>query len=260
MKTSLFLAAFAAAVSADAAERVRNGSFVRDGDSWTVYRASHDPLVSRTAGGGSLKLAAPAGLKGQCIVNQEITLDQRVPATFAYSCWTKAEGLAEDAVPSHRTYGVELCVKYADGSQQWIAPQKKPGVGTHGWERLSGVFTPPRAVKSVVFYARLRLQGTVWYDDFSLDEFEPPREGLKGCMLTEVADTVTLENDYVKLVFEPANGGTCREFTVKADGANYAGEKHYESRMFADRLRVGGNCFKRVYKAEIVKNTPPKRN
>ncbi len=256
MKKLFLGAALAAAVSAGAAERIVNGSFDRGTGPWQTYLAEYDGSVSRGGEGGSLRLDAPEGLKGQCIVNQEIWLDQQVPATFAYSCWTKAAGLAEDAVPSHSNYGIELCVKYADGSQQWIAPRMKPGVGTHGWERLSGVFMPPRAVKSVVFYARLRIPGKVWYDDFSLEEFAPARSDLKGCRIVESDDIITLENDYVKLVFEPANGGTCREFRVKKTGADYAGEKHHESRMFADRLRVGGNCFKRVYKAEVVRNTP----
>ena len=237
------------------AERTANGSFVSGSDGWSLYHAAVDPAISYDASGGSVRLDFVKGSKGQSIVHQEIRLAQKEPAAFAYSCMTRACGLPEDAVPSHRTYGVELCVRYTDGSVQWMAPSRKPNVGTHGWERLSGMFMPPRAVEKVVFYARLRLPGTVWYDDFSLEEFDPPRSDLKGCSIVESNDAVTLENDYVKLVFEPANGGTCREFRVKKDGGNFAGARHYQSRMFADRLRVGGNCFKRVYKAEIVKNT-----
>ena len=257
MKSVFHIAAAAALLSSTlfSAERVANGSFTSGKDGWNLYHASVDAAVSYDERGGSVRLDYAAGDKGQSIIHQVVLLDQKEPAAFAYSCMTKAAGLPEDAVPSHRTYGVELCVQYADGSSQWIAPSRKPGVGTHGWERLSGVFTSPRAVRKIVFYARLRLPGRVWFDQFSIDEFDPPRSDLKGCRIVESDDAVTLENDYVKLVFEPANGGTCREFRIKGRGANFAGKKHHEARMFADRLRVGGNCFKRVYKAETLKNS-----
>ena len=251
------IAAFAAfaPVPLFSAERVVNGSMTSGKDGWKLYHASVDADVSQDAEGGSIRLEYAKGDKGQSIIHQAVELHQKEPAAFAYSCMTKAAGLPDDAVPSHRTYGIELCIQYVDGSSQWIAPPVRPGVGTHDWERLSGVFTPPRAVSKVVFYARLRLPGKVWFDRFSLEEFDPPRSGLKGCRIVESDDAVTLENDYVRLVFEPANGGTCREFTIKGSGANFAGKKHFESRMFADRLRVGGNCFKRVYKAETLKNS-----
>lgn len=247
------LLAFSSAV---ADERVVNGSFAAESSGWSIYRGQADAAVSHDGAGGSLRLAFEAGMKGQAIAHQKVALDQEDAAPFAYSVWTKCEGLPPEAVPSHDNFGIELCVNYRDGGSQWISTKRAPGVGTHGWERLAGHFVPPRAVKDVIFYARLKLNGTAWFDEFSLDSFLPPRNDLPGCTLTEEAGTFVLENGYVRLVFEPAKGGTCREFTVKATGLNYAGDLHPNARLFTDRLRVGGRSYDRVYRAEILRNTP----
>lgn len=247
------LLAFSSAV---ADERVVNGSFAAESSGWSIYRGQVDAAVSHDGAGGSLRLAFEAGMKGQAIAHQKVALNQEDAAPFAYSVWTKCEGLPPEAVPSHDNFGIELCVNYRDGGSQWISTKRAPSVGTHGWERLAGHFVPPRAVKDVVFYARLKLNGTAWFDEFSLDSFLPPRNDLPGCALTEEAGTFVLENGYVRLVFEPAKGGTCREFTVKATGVNYAGDLHPNARLFTDRLRVGGRSYDRVYRAEILRNTP----
>lgn len=77
-----------------------------------------------------------------------------------------------------------------------------------------------------------------------------------ACTLVRDAGTIVLENDWLRAVFEPAKGGTCRELRVKATGVDYAGERHHEARLFADRFRTGGNCFNRVYEAEVTCQTP----
>lgn len=237
-------------------EMAVNGSFAAGSDGWSIYRGCVDPAVSNDGAGGSLRLEFADGMKGQSIAHQKVALNQDEPAPFAYSVYTKCEGLPQDAVPTHGSYGIELCVNYSDGGSQWISSRRVPGVGTHGWERLAGHFVPPRAVKEVVFYARLRLAGKAWFDGFSVDSFPPPRKDLPGCAIREDAGTFILENGYVRLVLEPAKGGTCREFTVKATGVNYAGDLHPNARLFTDRLRVGGKSYDRVYGAEVIRNTP----
>ena len=241
--------------AAFAAERMSNCSFAAGADGWSIYSGAVDAAVSQDAEGGSIRLDFKAGAKGQAIANQRVPLNQEEPSPFEYSCWTCAEGLPEDAVPSHGNFGIELCVKYQDGSRQWVAPKLAPRVGTHGWERIAGDFTPPRAVKEVVFYARLRLAGKVWFDAFSLNEFPPPRKDLEDCRIEDKDGLITLENNYVRLTFEPAKGGTCRSFLVKATGVDYAGSRHPNARLFTDRLRVGGNSYSRAYFAEILRDT-----
>lgn len=250
---AVFLFAFSAAV---ADERIVNGSFAAGSSGWSIYRGHVDAAVSRDRPGGSLRLEFADGMKGQAIAHQKVALNQEEAAPFAYSVWTKCEGLPQEAVPSHDNFGIELCVNYRDGRSQWISTKRAPGVGTHGWERLAGHFVPPRAVKEVIFYARLRLAGKAWFDEFSLDSFLPPRNDLPGCTIREETGTFVLENGYMRLVFEPAKGGTCREFTVKATGINYAGDLHPNARLFTDRLRVGGKSYDRVYHAEVLRNTP----
>ena len=108
MKSVFHIAAAAALLSSTlfSAERVANGSFTSGKDGWNLYHATVDAAVSYDERGGSVRLDYAAGDKGQSIIHQVVHLDQKEPAAFAYSCMTKAAGLPEDAVPSHRTYGV----------------------------------------------------------------------------------------------------------------------------------------------------------
>ena len=68
------------------AERVTNGSLTSGKDGWKLYHASVDADVSHDAKGGSIRLEYAKGDKGQAIIHQVIQLDQKEPASFAYSC------------------------------------------------------------------------------------------------------------------------------------------------------------------------------
>ncbi len=250
-----FAALFPLVITADA-EKIANGSFDGSLDGWSVYSGVFDAAVSQDAVGGSLRLDREPDMRGQAIAHQQVVLDQSAPSPFAYSCQARAEGLPADAIPSHHNFGIELCVNYQDGSRQWVSPKTVP-VPTDGeWERLWGVFNPPRAVKDIVFYARLRLPGKAWFDSFSVLAFPPPRTDATGCRLVEDGGIVTLENDYLRAVFEPAKGGTCRSLVVKSTGVDYAGEHHPNRRLFTDRFRVGGKSYDRVYAAEVLAEGP----
>ena len=250
-----FAALFPLVLTADT-EKVANGSINGGLDGWTVWSGAFDDSVSQDTTGGSIRLDFGPKSGGQAIAHQQVVLDQSAPSPFAYSCQARAEGLPADAIPSHRNFGIELCVNYQDGSQQWIAPKTVPVSANGEWERLWGVFDPPRAVKDVVFYARLRLPGKAWFDSFSVLAFPPPRTDVTGCRLVEDGGLVTLENDYLRAVFEPAKGGTCRSLVVKSTGVDYAGEHHPNRRLFTDRFRVGGRSYDRTYAMEVLAEGP----
>ena len=240
---------------ASGVERIANGSFDGGHDGWKVWSGAFDGSVSQDATGGSLRLDFGPKSGGQAIAHQVVTLDQVVPEPFAYSCKTRPLDLPKDSIPGNGRYGVELCVRYQDGTSQWVSPRQAPDPCAGGWESVGGVFNPPRAVKEVVFHARLRIVGSAWFDAFSLEEFPPP-EKRGECSLREEDGLYTLENDYLRAVFEPSRGGTCRSLVVKATGFDYAGERHPNARLFTDRFRVGGRSYDRSYSAEVVANGP----
>lgn len=248
------LLAFALCGDARANEWMKNGSFADGTAEWCIWSGALDSDVSFDVAGGSLRLDFGPESGGQAIARQVVAIDQHDPAPLAYSCRVRPEGLPEDAVPSHHNFGIELCVVYQDGSRQWISPKTAPDPCGKGWEETGGTFTPPRAVKEVVFHARLRLQGRAWFDVFSLRE---TAGGATGAVRIEEEDGLfTLENDFIRAVFEPSKGGTCRSFVVKGTGVDYAGERHPNARLFTDRMRVGGNCYDRTYAAEVLFNCP----
>ncbi len=245
-------------MAAETDNRMINPSFEQGKEGWNIHGGQIDEAVSRGGAGKSLRLDRPeANMKGQAIASQKIVLDQKEPAAFVYGCSSKAEGLLADAAPSHSLYGIELQVRFQDDSVKWISAQKKFSSGTHDWESIEDTYTPPRAIKEVTFYCRLRSQGKVWFDDFFLQSTrESNSMNLTGCSIQENGGEIILENDFVRLVFEPARGGTCQSFTVKSNGRQYTGEKHPNSRMFTDRFKIQGNCYNRIYTAEILKNSP----
>ncbi|MDQ0291359.1 hypothetical protein J3R75_003466 [Oligosphaera ethanolica] len=253
----LFLALTCSGLIGEDVHRLRNPTFAAGADGWQIHLGEVDAGVSREGGGGSLRLRFPGPpATGQAIAHQTLTLNQDTPKAIVFGCASKAEGLRADVAPSHALYGVELCVDFQDGSRAWISPEEKFSYGTHSWEELSSAYVPPRAIKAVTFYCRLRHEGTVWFDDFILYEVGSlVGEAMAGCSVQEIGDEIVLENDFVRLVLDPGRGGTCRDFVVKADSSRFSGEQHHDYRMFTDRLRVGGSCFDRVYTAEIIKNT-----
>lgn len=229
------------------AARLANPSFDGNATGWTLWQCAYDATVSCDGVGGSLRFDRAVNEEvgqGQALAHCLIELNQSEPSPFVYGCSVKTKGLSEDAELRHALFGLEVCVTYADGSEAWTAPRACFDGGTHGWQRIVQEFRPVRPIRRVTLYARSRRAGTAWFDGFVFRELPPPRPALAGCAVRNKDGLVTLENDYLRAVFEPALGGTCRELLVKATGENFAGATHPEARLFTDRLRVGGNTFR----------------
>ena len=244
-------------LSIPAGDTLANPSFANGATGWNCYQCDFDGAVSCDDEGGSLRFVRGSEEKpGQSIAHAVLELNQSSPSPFVYGCSVKTRDVSVAAEPSHARLGIELHVEYADGSDAWTGPREKFEGGTHDWQRILCEFRPPRAVRRVTFYCRSRLPGTAWFDGFVFKTLPPPPADSRGCSLLEEDGLVVLENKYLRAVFEPSAGGTCRELMVKATGENFAGVKHPASRLFTDKLRSGGTAFRRAYDATVLENTP----
>ena len=233
---------------------IKNPTFNEGLKHWHLAGKIVDNTVSKDPGGKSITWKYPKNGKGQICGSQTVELNQKVAKPFIYGCSSKCEGLSTALAPSHRIYGIEICVRFMDGTYKWLRPKKTFSLGTHDWETIDDSYAPPRPIKNVSFYFRINTPGQVWYDEFYLIEQEDAGE-LKGCKLTKTDSEIIMENDFVKLTFEPAKGGTCSSFIVKNGNRQFSGNQHPSFRMFTDRLRSKGNTFNRVYTYETGKNT-----
>lgn len=244
-------------LSIPASDTLANPSFANGATGWNCYQCDFDGAVSCDDEGGSLRFVRGSDEKpGQSIAHAVLDLNQTSPSPFVYGCSVKTRDVSVAAEPSHARLGIELHVEYVDGSDAWTGPREKFEGGTHEWQRVLTEFHPLRAVRRVTFYCRSRLSGTAWFDGFVFKTLPPPPADSRGCSLLEKDGLVVLENEYLRAVFEPSAGGTCRDLTVKATGENFAGVKHPASRLFADKLRGGGTAFRRAYDATVLEDSP----
>ena len=185
---------------------------------------------------------------------RQFDLLQSEPQSFAYSCRAKG-ALADPATPpSHSNFGVEICVRYMDGSKaKWTGPKTRLRTDAPDWQDLSAVFHPPRAVSNVTFYCRLARKGEAWFDGVSVEEL--PRDVPHGaCSVREADGLVTLENDFLRFAVEPAKGGAGLSLVTKADGVEWSSRDPLY-RFCLDRFRTGGRTANRTYQPRIVRDT-----
>ena len=217
--------------------------------------------LSASAGGipapaqeARLVFPAPDPAARQALHVRMFPLRQTAPRPFVYSVEARGEGLDAKAEPSHRTFGIELRIDYADGTRKWLMPKARLSPAESGWQTLTDVFVPPRSVTNVVFYCRLAQRGAARFRAVSIDELPPDvRHG--PCSVREADGFLVLANDFVRLRLDPANGGTGVSLVDLRSGVDYASEDQ-NFRLFMDRFRSGGKSWKRAYAATVVKDTP----
>ena len=91
--------------------------------------------------------------------------------TITFGGWSKAENVNAGAL-----YALDFYVKFADGTDQWFAPQEiRFSTGTHDWEHKELTYTFDKDVVLVRPYLLLYYDtGTVWYDDIYVIPSIPP--------------------------------------------------------------------------------------
>ena len=183
---------------------------------------------------------------------QVFELRQKEPRAFVYSYKAKAAGIAAETPASNSNFGMSMCVVYDDGSKKWTEPSAKPSPAKDGWQEMSDVFQPARAVSNVTLYVRLARSGEAWFKDVHVDELEPV--GRRGaCRIRRKDSLYLLENDFVSLAVDPEKGGVAVSAVTKSNGVEHVVNG---KALFGDAFRgVDGECS-RPYRVVRTRNTP----
>lgn len=187
----------------------------------------------------------------QAVVHKVFELDQSEARAFRYGCEARCAGLDPETPPSHSNLGMTYHVVYTDGTGKWGEPKARLSPAKGGWQKLSEMFEPPRPVKKVVLYVRLARPGEAWYRNVFLEE-EKTAAAHGPCSLKERKGIFELENDFIRLVVDPARGGSAVELAVKSDGVPRATRA---KPLFTDVLEGGGDNGGRTYRVVRRRNT-----
>lgn len=188
----------------------------------------------------------------QALVHRTFKLNQTEPRPFRYGCEAKCAGLDPETPPSHSNFGMTYHVVYADDTDKWGEPKSRLSPVKEGWQTLSATFVPPRPVKSVVLYVRLARQGEAWYRNIVLEE-DAPTVVRGPCRLVEREGGFILENDFLRLVVDPAHGGAAVELVTKTNSVAHAtGAKP----LFVDAFEGKGDNGDRAYRVLRRRDTP----
>ncbi len=192
---------------------------------------------------------------GQAINHKVYDLNQTKPRRIVWGISGKFAGIDPMVPLSHHKYGIEIKFIYEDGKYDWFEPTRKFTVKNPGWQHFSGVYMPRRAVKQALFFYRLATPGEAWYDGVTL--FEAPEEPARAaCRVATTEDgEITIENGYLRCTMLPNEGATVRELRDLRTGICYAGED-MNRRLLLDKLRKGGEAYRKPWKAEVKKSAP----
>jgi|GEM_PF-1423760 len=192
---------------------------------------------------------------------QIILLNQQQPEPFIISGWSKAK----DTSMGKGEYCLRVAIFYTDGTGKWGLDIPFT-LGTHDWEYAERLYNLDKPVKYIVLYLLFSGNtGTVWFDDISI-KFLSKTNGdnpqkIEDCRVLEQdidgdGDLdITIENNYVKLVFQPSLGATCKKFLYKKTNKNFAGSD-INYRLFTDRIKEIGRLWNLPYFYKIEKNNP----
>ena len=176
---------------------------------------------------------------------------QKEKRAFRYSCLAKCAGMDPATPPSNSNFGMDICVNYMDGTRKWTGPRARPSPTEADWQEIADVFQPVRAVSNVVLYTRIARKGEAWFRDVKVEELAPvvPRG---PCSLKERKGYYRLENDFIRLIVDPAHGATAVRCLVKSNGVDRA----KAAPLFADAFEGADSNTDRVYRVIRERNTP----
>ena len=224
--------------------QLKNPGFRGGGAGWELWHAAPDFSVGRDGSPNSMKISFDQpGRTG--MAHQLVELNQQKPEPILISGWSKADNVP---VNGKRDYNINVAIYFQDGTEFWQVPYLIFAPGSHDWEYKEVLYTPPRPVKSIRVYCRFgTATGTVWFDDVRVApvKTEQPAKELAACLFSDkdadgdgVGD-LTLENEFIKVVLDPAKGGNCKLFVDKRSNASFAG-READYRLFTDRINELG--------------------
>ncbi len=133
----------------------------QEADDWAV---DHDVVHS---GNASVRFAkADAGTLYW--ISHTVTLNQTSPRPLVVGAWSRAEAVEGSRGPE---YSVWVDLQYTDGTPLW-GQRATFEVGTHDWQYAEHAFVvdKPVGTATVNLLFRRGMNGTVWFDDVSLQE------------------------------------------------------------------------------------------
>lgn len=131
---------------------------------WTPYGNAKYTLDTTTIHTGKTSVKGVSVKDGQAFgLKQVVEYENPNKLPIIFTGWSKAEN-----VKGTQDYNIYLDIFYADGTNDW-AKTAFWSPGTHDWEYASNCFIPKKPVAKIEYFVLLRrLDGTAWFDDFTL--------------------------------------------------------------------------------------------
>ena len=145
----------------DLADGLPAGWDNQEAEDWAV---DHDVVHS---GGAGMRFAK-ADVGTLYWISHTVTLNQTTPRPLVVGAWSRAEGVEGSRGPE---YSVWVDLQYTDGTPLW-GQRATFEVGTHDWQYSEHAFVvdKPVGTATVNLLFRRGMNGTVWFDDVSLQE------------------------------------------------------------------------------------------
>jgi len=174
-----------------AVNRTVNPGFAGGANGWTGWKLGFTPEDGGGRDGSPGVRCAATSTEEQHGAGQLVMLNQERPRPVAAGGWSRAEGVDGTA---DNGYSVYVDVNYADGTHLW-GQTAAFSTGTHDWERRCVQVVPDRPVASLTVHALFRgHNGTVWFDDFSLEEYPDDLGLFEGVPVRKAPAPETSEN------------------------------------------------------------------
>ncbi|QNK56726.1 hypothetical protein [Paenibacillus sp. PAMC21692] len=134
---------------------------------WGSWQSGYAVAAGEGRGGSSAVKISSSGTSSEYGIYRTATLNRTAVKPLLVRGWSKADSASGSPGSS---YSIYADVTYADDSQEWGLYAAFEG-GTHDWEPQQLYIVPAKPVKSVTVYALFNgRSGTVWFDNFSLEE------------------------------------------------------------------------------------------
>jgi hypothetical protein len=118
------------------------------------------------AGSLCLRLSSLPGQRVQSAL-QQVTFDQTEPRPVKIAGWSRAANVKADK-PHH--YSIYVDFVFTDG-KPWYMKLASFTPGTHGWEYVETIVTPPKPLARATVHVFMReAEGTAWFDDLFVGE------------------------------------------------------------------------------------------
>jgi len=187
---------------------------------WGAWHNGYTAAVGEGRGGSvAAKMSNPSG-SGEYGIYRSITLDRTTVKPLLLRGWSKADGVTGAPDSSYSLYAD---VTYSDNTHEWGLYAAFDS-GTHNWQSKLLYINPVKPVKSVAVYALFKnRQGTVWFDNISLEEL--PAHTASGVAMQKRDLAVTGTERVTNGTLQNATGSTIdgwgsfgHGYTIEATG------------------------------------------